>query len=140
LEEHPAKTCNELDLLRNARDAQLSQVSSLSPSREPPTISRKICSRVSFPSEEAAAPWRASMPARSSSSEPCASSDHSLKHRYERAGGDGVHTLERLVKEENFWPVNYRGGQRQLLLHAMREVGNESFGAIGELHEFQKLL
>src|SRR5439155_19064074 len=66
-----------------------------------------------------------------------AARDHALEHRLERAGGDRVHSLERLVEEENARAVDDGGGERELLLHAVGVVGDERFRPVGELHEIE---
>ena len=67
-----------------------------------------------------------------------AARDHAVQHRLERAGGDGVHALERLVEKQNLWAVNDGGGEGQFLLHAVRVVGDQGFRLIGELHEVEE--
>src|ERR1700733_14260405 len=68
----------------------------------------------------------------------CAVANHSLQHGLESAGGDGVHTFERLVKKKHARTVNDGGGHGQLLLHAVRIIGDERFGTIAELHEIEE--
>ena len=55
-------------------------------------------------------------------------------------GGDGVHAFERLVEKQHLGPVNHGGGERQLLLHAVREVGHQLARLVGELHEIEQLV
>jgi len=53
--------------------------------------------------------------------------------------GDCVNAFEWLVEKKNFGAVDYGGGQGQFFLHAVRVVGDELFGLVGELHEIEKL-
>jgi hypothetical protein len=68
-----------------------------------------------------------------------AASDHALKHGLEGAGGDGVYAFKGLVEEEDLGAVDDGGGECELFLHAVGEVGDELFGLGGEAHEFEKL-
>src|ERR1700751_639649 len=67
-----------------------------------------------------------------------AARDHALEHRFESAGGDRVHTFEGLIEKKNFRTVDDSGGEGQFLLHAMRVIGNELLGLVGELHEIEE--
>src|ERR1035441_8535365 len=67
-----------------------------------------------------------------------AARDHALQHLLQRAGGDGVDAFEGLVEEEHLGAVDDRGGQRKLLLHAVREVGDQLLVFAGEVHEFEQ--
>ena len=69
-----------------------------------------------------------------------AARDHALQHGFEGAGGDGVDAFEGLVEEEDFGAVDDGGGEGELLLHAVGEVGDEFFLLAGEAHEVEQLL
>ena len=69
----------------------------------------------------------------------CAAGDHALQHLLEGTGGNGVYALEGFVEKQNFGCVDDGCGQGQLLLHAVREVGDELLGFVGEAHEFEQL-
>ena len=49
---------------------------------------------------------------------------HPLQHGLQRACRDCIHTLERLIQKQHPRSMDHRRGQRQLLLHAMRKVGD----------------
>lgn len=68
----------------------------------------------------------------------CAASDHALKHGFECAGGDGVDAFEGLVEEEDAGTVDDGGGEGELFLHAVGEVGDEFFCFAGKTHELEK--
>ena len=70
----------------------------------------------------------------------CAAVDHAGEHRLEHARCDSVDSFKGLVEEENFRAVDDGGREGELLLHAVREVGNELAGFVGELHEVQELV
>ena len=63
---------------------------------------------------------------------------HALQHGFERAGGDGVDAFEGLVEEEDSGAVDDGGGERELFLHAVGEVGDELFRLVGEVHEVEE--
>src|ERR1700723_2548839 len=69
----------------------------------------------------------------------CAAMDHSLQHRLQGARSDRVHTLERLIEEEHFRSMDYGCGEGQLLLHAVRKIGHQLFGLVGQIHKLQQL-
>src|SRR5271170_1575891 len=64
--------------------------------------------------------------------------DHALQHCLQGSGGNGVHPLEGLVQKQNFRSVNYRSSHCQLLLHAVRIVGDQLLRLIGELHKVEQ--
>jgi len=68
-----------------------------------------------------------------------AARDHALQHRFQSAGGDGVDAFEGLVEEEDARPVDDGGGERELLLHAVGEVGDQLLVLAGEVHEVEQL-
>ena len=68
-----------------------------------------------------------------------AARDHSLQHRFQSAGGDGVNAFEGLVEEENLGAVDDGGSECEFFLHAVGEVGDEFFGFLGEGHELEQL-
>ena len=67
-----------------------------------------------------------------------AAGDHALQHGLECACGDGVHAFEGLVEEEDFGAVDDGGGERELFLHAVGEVGDELLFLVGEAHELEE--
>src|SRR3984957_17363765 len=67
-----------------------------------------------------------------------AARDHALEHRFESAGSDRVHAFEGLIEKKNFRTVDDGGGKGQFFLHAMRVIGNELLGLVGELHEIEE--
>jgi hypothetical protein len=67
-----------------------------------------------------------------------AAGDHALEHGFESGGGDGVDAFEGFVEEEDFWTVDDGGGEGELFLHAVGEVGDEFFCFTGEAHELEE--
>ena len=65
--------------------------------------------------------------------------NHSLQHGFESASSDGVNTFEWLVEEEHSGTVDDGGGEGKFFLHAVREVGDELFRLICQLHEVEEL-
>ena len=65
--------------------------------------------------------------------------DHPVEHVFEDAGGYGVDAFEGLVQEEDFGAVDDGGGERELLLHAVGEVGDHLFAVGGEGHEVEQV-
>ena len=69
-----------------------------------------------------------------------AARDHPLQHRLQRAGGNGIDTLERLVQKEYLRVVDDRSSQGQLLLHAVGEVGDQLLLFVGKVHKSKQFL
>lgn len=69
-----------------------------------------------------------------------AAGDHALEHGFEGRGGDSVDAFEGLVEEKDFRAVNDGGGHGELFLHAVGIIGNQGFGTVGQLHEFEQFL
>src|ERR1700683_2354334 len=67
-----------------------------------------------------------------------AASNHALKHGFECAGCNSVHTFEWLIEKKHSGSMNNGAGHCQFLLHTVRVVGDESFRLIGELHEIEQ--
>ena len=65
---------------------------------------------------------------------------HATQKSFEHTRCERVDAFERLIQKQNPRPVNDRGGKRQFLLHAMRVVRDQRFGAVRELHEIQQLV
>ena len=54
------------------------------------------------------------------------------------ARADRIDALERLVEEEHLWPVDQRGGQRDLLAHADGVVHDELVGVLLQAERLQQ--
>ncbi len=62
-----------------------------------------------------------------------------VQHGLQHSCRNRVHALERLIQKQHLGPVYHCRGQRQLLLHSMREVGHQLLALMSQLHELQQL-
>jgi hypothetical protein len=54
--------------------------------------------------------------------------------------GEWIDTLERFIQKQQLRCWEQRGGERELLAHAVRVVGNQRVGGRGEIHQRQQFL
>src|SRR3984893_14938151 len=67
-----------------------------------------------------------------------AARDHTLQHRFQSSGSDGIDAFERLIEKKYLRSMNYGRRHRQLLLHAVRIVCDQLLRLIGKLHEVEQ--
>src|SRR5271168_342859 len=64
---------------------------------------------------------------------------HASEQRFQRTRCERIDAFEWLVEKKDARSVDHSSGERQFFLHAVRIVGDDGFGAVGELHEFEQL-